>query len=496
MSYPIAEPLAVRGRTSLVDTTEPRTRQSRLTITLLLSLLGALGVVLGTAGPALAHAGLQQTTPAPGAAIGQPPRQVTLTFDEGVSIQPDAVQVYDGRGRLVDDGPTTQPAGHDEVVVQRLGTGLADGTYTVTWRVTSDDSHVESSSYTFHLAGPGEARPARSAPPAAAVPTRTDDRLAGQLVGVSRGLSYAGICLGLGSLLVTLLLWPEGLARRATRLTVVTGLVALVVATVAAMLLQQVDARGASLGALGSGPVHQAAVSGRFGHVMLLRLGATVAAAACSWRLLRGPAGAPGGSRRGALGALVVSGLALVVSYPLVGHAATGSRVPLSLAMTSVHVAAMVVWLGGLALLLPLLLRRQVGALSTLLPRFSRVAFGCVVAIVVSGLFQSWREVGSIGALTTTAYGRILLAKVALVAVLVGLGGLARRWVQRQQRLPSGAGPVTPSRLTSLRRGLTAEVGIAVLVLVATAVLTGSARANVTQVPGHVAAEHAPAAAP
>jgi copper transport protein len=60
--------------------------------------------------------------------------------------------------------------------------------------------------------------------------------------------------------------------------------------------------------------------------------------------------------------------------------------------------------------------------------RFSAIAFGSVVALAATGLYQSWRQVGSWSALTGTTYGQLLLAKIALVAVLVGIARVSRRW--------------------------------------------------------------------
>ena len=53
----------------------------------------------------------------------------------------------------------------------------------------------------------------------------------------------------------------------------------------------------------------------------------------------------------------------------------------------------------------------SVDELRSAVPRFSTVAFTCVVALVVTGTVQSWRQLGSLDALTSTNYGRVLLLK-------------------------------------------------------------------------------------
>jgi copper transport protein len=152
--------------------------------------------------------------------------------------------------------------------------------------------------------------------------------------------------------------------------------------------------------------------------------------------------------------------------------------------------------MGGLALLLGCLASR-VEPLGAILPRFSRFAFGAVVTLVVTGTYQAWRNVGSWSALPDTVYGRLLLAKIGCVVLLVGLGNVSRRWVARQYAavptgepalvgaggppLPPQPPPPPPNRLRALRRGLAAEAGIGAVVLVLTAILVNTAQAKETR---------------
>jgi copper transport protein len=53
------------------------------------------------------------------------------------------------------------------------------------------------------------------------------------------------------------------------------------------------------------------------------------------------------------------------------------------------------------------------------------------VVLSVTGVYQSWRQLGSWSALTGTSYGRLLLLKVGLVAVLLGIAYVSRKWTAR-----------------------------------------------------------------
>jgi len=99
-----------------------------------------------------------------------------------------------------------------------------------------------------------------------------------------------------------------------------------------------------------------------------------------------------------------------------------------------VHAAGMAVWLGGLAALLAVVLRPGTPAqdLASALTPWSRIAFGAVAALVVTGTVQAVREVQSPTALFATTYGWVLVAKLLLVLVLLAAAGVSRVWVQQR----------------------------------------------------------------
>src|SRR4029453_5532195 len=100
-----------------------------------------------------------------------------------------------------------------------------------------------------------------------------------------------------------------------------------------------------------------------------------------------------------------------------------------------VHVAGMACWLGGLVVLcVAVLPRRDVAELREVLPRYSALALGAIVALVVSGGYQAWRQVGSIDELKSTDYGRLLIAKLVAFAALIVAAAFSREIVNRRFR--------------------------------------------------------------
>jgi putative copper resistance protein D len=110
----------------------------------------------------------------------------------------------------------------------------------------------------------------------------------------------------------------------------------------------------------------------------------------------------------------------------LSGHSGHGDAQAASVTGLALHVGAASLWVGGL-LALALHLRTAPSALASALPGYSRMALGCVVVLAASGAFTGWASLDGTSQLWTTAYGQLLLCKVAALVVLGGVGQLHRR---------------------------------------------------------------------
>jgi copper transport protein len=450
-----------------------------------------LVMVTGGTGLASAHAALESTTPTEGAVLARPPGRVLLRFGEAVRLPPSAVEVYDHDLREVDRGRPGHLTGRGDVVGVRLAPHLPAGTYTVTYRVISADSHPVSGGFRFSVGHPSAAAPAAQAR------TSHSGGSGAALMATARWAGYAGAMLGLGSLAVLLVWWPSGRRDRRARTLIWAGWGLLVVGGLGQLLVEGPYTAGKPVSALLEPSLLAGTISLRFGQVLLARLGLLVLLA--GWLavvLHRG-----GRLRRPLAAGGLPMGLGVLLSFSLAGHAATGDLVALSVASDLAHLVAMSLWLGGLALLASCLLaRRRAGDLAAVLPGFSRLATVCLAALVITGGYQTWRDVRYLPAFIHTTYGVLLMAKIGVVLCLAALGALAHRWVARYYRPRTGLfspaltayargahpGPASSKRPTptptatavrGLRRGLAAETLVAAVVLALTAVLTGTAQA-------------------
>ena len=110
----------------------------------------------------------------------------------------------------------------------------------------------------------------------------------------------------------------------------------------------------------------------------------------------------------------------------LTGHTGSAADHQLAVISAALHVGAAALWVGGLAALLVLVARHR-ALLDSVLPRFSTLAGGCVLAVAITGVVNAETRLEDWAALATTGYGGLVLAKTALLLALAGLGGLARR---------------------------------------------------------------------
>ena len=112
----------------------------------------ALGMVVGAATAASAHAVLLRTDPSPQTTVPRSPKEVRLFFSERVEVGLGAIRVFNVDGKRVDEGKLTRSPDHRQVAI--AVPRLEDGTYTVTWKAVSADGHLVHGGFTFYVGAP------------------------------------------------------------------------------------------------------------------------------------------------------------------------------------------------------------------------------------------------------------------------------------------------------------------------------------------------------
>jgi copper transport protein len=455
-----------------------------------IALLAAAGVFL-TPAAAWAHAELVSSDPGYGDRLAAAPAEVRLEFSGAMDLTGARLSLQRKGGRTEALQPRLSTPDR-RVVSVPLPRSLAGGNYTMVWFFLGSDGHLMGGEVPFSFGaaevaapkvavpeprallqpqvqtlGPGIAGPvaqleAAQRPAPAPKPPRFTIAVATPQA-VVRFLDYASLAVLIGGGFFLTRVWTDGTGeRRALRLlwwallgsgaaTVLTfGLTAAGLRGVGALDALDASVMGAVMGTHFSRVIIARAAFLGSGLVVLtmLTLGRERAVRSRWWQALA-----------------AVAGGGVLMTHALLGHASSegfAARVAVF-----VHLVGVAVWLGGLVFLAAVVLpRRRADEVRTLLPRFSRLAFTAVTAMVLAGAVMVLRVAPKITELPQTGYGRLLLLKLAFVGLLLAAAQQARTFTER--RLVKDA-----TRLRPLLTAVGVELVLAVVILSSTSVLAG-----------------------
>ena len=295
------------------------------------------------------------------------------------------------------------------------------------------------------------------------------------LLVISRTVHYASAMLLLGELMFVLLVAAPAVYRDraggsgedARRFWKVTRLclIAAIASGAAWLLIASALMSGLPMGDAMAGKTIGLILGNTvFGQLFAVRAGLLLALGAALVILSR----ARNDSRRLRLRCVaLVLAAAYLGSLAGAGHAVGGDEDGdfTRIAADVVHLLAAGAWLGALPALVFMLdhARLPQEAASTL-RRFSKLGVICVGSLILSGVINSWYEVGTFPALIGTDYGRLLIAKLVLFMAMLGFATVNRGLsMQLATRGDSAA-------LRRVRRNALFEVafGVAVIAIVAT----------------------------
>jgi len=409
-------------------------------------LIGAalLGIA---AGRGEGHALLRSSVPSDGLRLARPPAAVRLTFTEEPEPRLSVVRVLDSSGRAVHRGRALPEAGDPSTLSVALE-ALPNGVYTIAWRTVSRiDGHLTSGALTFGVGvDPIEAADSSAAPPYP------------PLLGLAgRWAFYFGTAALLGAASV----WAAVFASRPPWHAVFAA-GAWTIAMAGAVLLavgQWLDS-DVALGVLFSTSV---------GRALFWRAAPLFVAGGLLLVIHRA---APQRRR------LPLIGLGLLVAAALLAHSLAGHAAALggpqrwaAVSLQWLHMAAIGIWLGGLAALLAVIRWYEGNERWRAVRRYSTAAGVLVGLVILTGLIRTVEEVGNARLLFSTLPGRIILLKIILIIGIAALGA-----VNRFQNVPRSAVTVR-----GLRRVGAAEVVLAGIALAAAGGLASMAPARMTE---------------
>jgi copper transport protein len=406
----------------------------------------AAAVVAALAFPAgaSAHASVSHTFPGARAELRASPKAIQLRFDEPVTVLPNAVRVYDARGRIVSSPPRSFGDGRGVLAPLRH---LPKGAYTVRWQAVSDDGHVVSGVYTFGVRVPA---PEPTEAYGASGPTTSEH--------IVRWLYFLGLSLVVGGLAFRLIVLrgplPRALEQRYAAVAGI-GVVGVLEVGILAFLLRAEDALQLPFERFIYGDLSPIAAGTRFGIAFIaMTLGFAVVAAFVFLAWLT--------DRPGLLWPALLLAAACASGLSLSGHSAVDAGASgWSKLADWVHLLCACLWVGGLVGLLAAGERRR-----TAFVRFARLMPALIALLLAAGIYLSVLRLPRLNDLWLTGYGHVLMVKIGLVCVALAWGGghhfLVRPRLDR------------PAVMRWLPRSVVGESAVAMSVLLAAAVLVDS----------------------
>lgn len=401
------------------------------------ALAGAL--LIGALAPhvAYAHASLIRANPANNETVRRPPTRIVLNFSEALERKLTQIQVLDKDNNRYDDGATafddTDPT-FASVGVKTLAPGL----YFVKWsNVSAVDGHNYEGSYPFIVLNADGTFPAGvSLNDTGGSTTNGGNLLPANLDSALKWIALLSLAIAAGAAFMLLAGIRPGAAfleddsynkvtDAAERWVVNLAHVMLPAAFVASgiLVLVTVNRFATNTGLL------EYLTTLRTGQYRLAQLGLLVVALAGADLLFLGRTGR---LRDVGLGVLLLAGVGAMLCYSLVSHSAAGNGKFWSVSSDALHLIASATWLGALVMLVPLLrwTKREMEEtqrflfLANVFDRFSLIAGISVLVILTTGVFNGLVELNSWGAFIDTTYGKVLLAKLSLLAPLLVIAGL------------------------------------------------------------------------
>lgn len=392
-----------------------------------------------------AHAVLLNSNPQADQVLDGPPDEIVLNFNENVG--PIFIRLLDLNGAEVGNAGEWRVEGND--VFLPLGDTLANGTYILTYRVISADTHPVGSTFVFAVGEPITDVSAMASAESGATPWTW-------VVALNRLLLYGSVLLAAGSALVLLLL---NASDATVAVTASQGRIAAWVALAAYILA--IGFGGAEMVLGGPGALFAGASwSQAMGSTLVPSAAIGVPGTLLLLYAFRTASGRPGMP-------FLLAGAALSLGGFLVtGHAATAPPAWLMAAVVGVHLVCAAFWFGALR---PLGLATRATDLANagaLMVQFSQRAVWTVAALFISGAIITFIQVRTPANLFSTDYGLRLVLKIILFLAVLGIAFLNK--TKLTPRLAAG----DQSGAAALARSIRVEYWVMVAILVAAVSLT------------------------
>lgn len=458
-------------------------------------LIGAIIVIMFASyclPQSFAHPVYVDSSPKAFQSVSSSPQEVSVFFSEPIELAYSSIKVLGPDGSAVDMNDPHNVEGDSASIAVTLQPNLPEGEYTVTTKVLSAvDGHVVEETFLF---GVGTNVQQQGGVAGQEQQQQQKDILSPE-ESISRFPGMVGQVIVVGAAFGTLWLWKP-LARvpwlssaiSKTRVSIDRNMMRIIIigagfvlASGVAMIIVQAISINAGI---------PEAIATKFGNVWLTRMLQSSILMGIAVAVYRKLTKNNAIASRAEIYAILILGLAVLVTSSLITHAAATSQV-FPILLDFFHNSAASIWIGGLILLgfvaVPKILSIgdsmiKSAALSVLIPRFSTVVVTLLGVAVITGPVLLFSLESDLSLTVASVYGQILAIKLALAGVMVVMGAYSQFVVQKRavaavvvaassrggRGREGGAAGLHTDRLRHYGKTLKAEacVGIALLFMV------------------------------
>ena len=411
-----------------------------------------------------AHPFTEQTIPSLETNSAAGTTEVIVFFSEPVDLNFSELKVFDNNGDQIDNGDTDYYEGELSLIVTTPP--LEDGVYTATTKVLSKvDGHLVPGAFLFAVG---------------------DVVVDPSILGVERsseivflpeaGARFPGIIgqtIVLGVVIASLMIWGTqsklSIKEELEKIELVhhgkfmsltgIGLGLVFVSDILMIAVQTIR--------LETSPLN--AIQTDFGNIWLIRMAITIVLLGIWFGLDRKKIL----TKKNQIPMLVMS-LALIATTSLIGHGAASGETP-AVVLDYIHNLVAAVWIGGIFYFVFTLLptfsqlkesNREKMSL-VLIPRFSIAFIIAVGIVIITGPTLMWFLESDVGLITESIYGQLIILKIAIAAIMVGLGGFFQFKIQKNAEKNYSSGKISVHRKLKRLLKVDATLGIILLGVVA-----------------------------
>ncbi|HEY9407420.1 MAG TPA: copper resistance protein CopC [Nitrososphaera sp.] len=429
-----------------------------------------------------AHPVYVDSSPRAFQSVPSSPTEVNVFFSEPIELDYSSIRVLGPDGNTVDLSDPHNVEGDTASIGVTLQPDLPEGEYTVTTNVLSAvDGHVVQETFTFAVGTTVQQQTSTGGQQQ----QQQRDILSPE-ESISRFPGMVGQVMVVGAAFATLWIWKPltrvpllSSALSKTRISIDRGMMriiiigtGLVLASGIAMIIVQAISINAGI---------PEAIATKFGNVWLTRMLQSTILMGIALAVYRKLSKNDGFVSRAEIYAILILGLAVLVTSSLIAHAAATSQIA-AILLDFFHNAAASIWIGGLVLLgfvaVPKILSIgdrivKYASLSILIPRFSTIVVTILGIAVITGPVLLFTLESNLSLTIASVYGQILSIKLGLAGVMVIMGAYSQFIVQKKAitvMVSSGGGGHSDTGLhtNTLRhygKMLKAEAGVGIVLL-------------------------------